>query len=221
MTWLIVERSSVKLFKPYYSKIKRLLDLLLCLAALPFVLPVGLLIALAVWLDSPGPIFFVQERIGKGGRAFRMFKFRSMDHSVDPASHAAVMQAFVAGRVEEGIELFKPFTNNQVTRVGRFLRKTSLDELPQLINILKGEMSLVGPRPNVPWEFEAYQGWHKERLEVVPGITGLAQVRGRSALHFDDIVRYDIEYIKKRSLLLDLQIFWETIVAVVRARGAH
>ena len=117
--------------------------------------------------------------------------------------------------------MFKPFDKNHVTPIGRILRKTSLDELPQLINVLKGQMSLVGPRPNVVWEVEEYKGWHKERLEVLPGITGLAQVKGRSGILFDEIVEYDIEYIENQSLMLDLKILWWTFAAVLVGKGAH
>jgi lipopolysaccharide/colanic/teichoic acid biosynthesis glycosyltransferase len=133
------------------------------------------------------------------------------------------MKAFVNGQVGDngdGKELYKPIQAAQVTRVGRILRKTSLDELPQLINVLRGEMSLVGPRPNVLWEFEEYKGWHNERLEVLPGITGLAQVQGRSGINFDSIVKYDIEYIERQSLRLDLEILWRTVVSVLLGKGA-
>jgi lipopolysaccharide/colanic/teichoic acid biosynthesis glycosyltransferase len=117
--------------------------------------------------------------------------------------------------------VYKPFTEAQVTRVGRFLRKSSLDELPQLFNILRGEMSLVGPRPNVPYEVEAYKEWHMERLSVLPGITGLAQVNGRSALDFDSISRYDIEYARRMSLGLDIKILFATMTSVLKGNGAH
>jgi len=133
------------------------------------------------------------------------------------------MQAFVNGRIdgdENGVAIYKPIQASQVTWVGRILRKTSLDELPQLINVLAGEMSLVGPRPNVLWEFEEYKGWHQERLEVLPGITGLAQVRGRSGITFDSIVKYDIEYIERQSLAMDLRILWWTVVSVLLGEGA-
>jgi undecaprenyl-phosphate galactose phosphotransferase len=223
VTWLVVERPGVRLYKPFYSTTKRVLELICCLLMVPFFVPLTLLIAIIIRLDSSGPIFFTQERIGKGGRPFKMLKFRTMHHDIDRTAHQAFMKAFVNGnpKVKDGREVFKPFEKNQVTSVGRILRKTSLDELPQLINVLRGEMSLVGPRPNVSWEVAEYQGWHKERLEVLPGITGLAQVRGRSGIIFDEIVQYDIEYIKKQSLRLDLQILWWTFVSVLFRKGAH
>jgi lipopolysaccharide/colanic/teichoic acid biosynthesis glycosyltransferase len=184
------------------------------------------MIALAIRWDSHGSVFFVQERIGKGGRRFRMIKFRTMYPNFDDSPHRQFMKAYINGKIKagassaEGDQLFKPFSPAQVTKLGRFLRKTSLDELPQLVNVLKGEMSLVGPRPNVPWEVEAYQDWHLERLEVTPGITGLAQVRGRSSLNFDDIVKADIEYVKNQSLGLDLKILWWTFLIALWGKGA-
>jgi lipopolysaccharide/colanic/teichoic acid biosynthesis glycosyltransferase len=222
MTWLVMERTSVKLYKPYYQTIKRIMEVLVCLLAGPLIVLVGVIIAILIRLDSPGPVFFVQERIGKGGRKFRMIKFRTMHNNIDKSSHQQFMKAFVNGRVKEpGSQKFKPFKPSHVTRVGRILRKTSLDELPQVINVLRGEMSFVGPRPNIPWEVDEYQGWHQERLEVLPGITGLAQVRGRSGIPFDRIVEYDIEYIEEQSLILDLQILWWTVTSVLWGTGAH
>jgi len=211
---------------PYrkYQIAKRVVDLAFCLLAMPLVLPLLVICALAIHIDSPGPVLFVQERIGKGGRRFRLYKFRTMQHNLDDSYHRAFMKAFVSGRIgenENGGALYKPFQASQVTRVGRILRKTSLDELPQLINVLRGEMSLVGPRPNVLWEFEEYKGWHNERLEVLPGITGLAQVRGRSGITFDSIVKYDIEYIERQSLALDLKILWWTLISVFLGTGAE
>ena len=147
-----------------------------------------------------------------------------MHYNIDDSSHRVFMKKYVNGQIANNNgshRVFKPFKSNQITRIGRILRKTSLDELPQVINVLKGDMSLVGPRPNVPWEVEAYHGWHIERLEVLPGITGLAQVRGRSGITFDQIVRYDIEYIEKQGLKLDLQILWWTFTSVLFGSGAE
>ena len=222
MTWLVLERPGVKLYKPYYQNVKRTLEIIMCLLFAPFLTLLFLIIAVAIRLNSPGPILFVQERIGKGGRKFKMIKFRTMYHDLDTAAHRAFMKAFVNGQVtnQEENKVFKPFKNDHITTVGRILRKTSLDELPQLINVFKGEMCLVGPRPNVPWEVEEYRAVHQERLEVLPGITGLAQVRGRSGITFDEIVQYDIEYIEKQSLKLDLQILWWTVASVLFGKGA-
>lgn len=187
----------------------------------------GATIALIIVLDSPGSAFFVQERVGKNGRLFRLYKFRTMRIDHDGRHSRAFMQAYVAGQLPDNFEDiegqdvgFKPIKRKDITRVGRFLRKTSLDELPQIINVLKGDMSLVGPRPNVPWEVEAYHDWHYERLNVLPGITGLAQVHGRSNITFDEIVHHDIDYVKNLSLKMDLYILWRTFQFVLTTEGA-
>jgi len=249
MELVIVNRPRVFPFRREYEIAKRMMDVVLCLVLLPVLLPIMFICALAIKLDSQGPVLFIQERIGKGGRPFRMYKFRTMQHKLDNSSHQAFMKAYVNGQVEgDGVEsrkngngrclsirpavsapfgnngngrVYKPITVSQVTRVGRVLRKTSLDELPQIFNVLKGEMSLVGPRPNVSWEVEEYRSWHHERLEVLPGITGLAQVRGRSAISFDSLVRCDIEYVEEQSLMLDLKILWWTLVTVFRGTAAE
>ena len=224
MELVIVHRSRVQLRRRGYRIAKRLMDLAITFLVLPLVLGIIALCTVAIILDSPGPVLFVQERVGKGGRRFKMYKFRTMQHDLDTSSHQAFMKAFVNGKLATagpGKEVYKPFSDRHVTRSGRILRKTSLDELPQLINVLKGDMSLVGPRPNVPWEVEEYRGWHKERLEVLPGITGLAQINGRSANTFDRIVRYDIDYIERQSLKLDLQILWWTALTVLGGDGAY
>lgn len=223
MELTVISRPYVLLYRTSYRIAKRMIDLGLILLSLPTVLPLMALCALAIHLDSPGPVFFVQKRVGKGGRRFRMYKFRTLYPDLDNSAHKAFMRAFVNGKIDNNgtsKTTYKPFQKSQVTRVGLILRRTSLDELPQLINVLKGEMSLVGPRPNVPWEVAEYQGWHKERLEVLPGITGLAQVRGRSGISFDSIVRHDIEYIEKQSLLMDLRVLWWTALSVILAQGA-
>lgn len=223
MELAVISRPYILPYRTSYRIAKRVLDLIIVLLALPAVLPLILLCALAIRLDSPGPVFFVQERVGKGGRRFKIYKFRTMRHDLDRSAHKEFMRAFVNGEIGKngsGKAIYKPFQQSQVTRVGHILRKTSLDELPQLINVFRGEMSMVGPRPNVPWEVEEYRGWHKERLEVLPGITGLAQVRGRSGINFDTIVEYDIEYVEKQSLKLDLQILWWTMLSVLYSQGA-
>lgn len=207
----------------FYAVAKRVIDVVLCLLALPFALVVGLLCAAAIYLESGRPVLFIQPRVGQGGRIFDMYKFRSLRLGLDDAEHRRFMRAFVRGEQlsnERGRRAHKPFTDTQVTRVGRVLRKTSLDELPQLINILKGQMSWVGPRPNVPWEVAEYHLWHHERLEVLPGLTGLAQARGRSGLTFEAIVRYDLEYVARASLALDLKIMYWTVRSIVLRDGA-
>ena len=208
-----------------YLYVKRVFDLLICLSGLPVVLFLIVIFAIAIALDSSGSPIFTQERVGKDGRRFQLFKFRTMRHDYDDPEHRIFMQAFVIGQNilsanNPGNADHKPPIKRDITRVGRVLRKTSLDELPQIFNVLKGEMSLIGPRPNVTWEVEKYQDWHYERLKVLPGITGLAQVRGRSSITFDDIVKNDIEYIQKQCLKFDLQILWWTVRSVLGGKGA-
>jgi lipopolysaccharide/colanic/teichoic acid biosynthesis glycosyltransferase len=207
-----------------YQALKRALDFTTALIALICLSPMMAFIALLIKLDSPGPAWFIQVRIGKDGRPFGMYKYRSLRRIVGDRAHQAFMAAFVRGEVAtraSGRVIYKPFDKSELTRIGSFLRRTSLDELPQLINVLKGEMSLVGPRPNVLWEVEAYKEWHKRRLTVLPGITGLAQVSGRSGLKFDTIVQYDIEYVEQQSLGLDIKILVRTLLAVFNGQGAH
>jgi exopolysaccharide biosynthesis polyprenyl glycosylphosphotransferase len=178
-------------------------------------LPLCALIALAIKLDSPGPVLFTQTRIGRNGVPFRCYKFRSM------VDGAADMQQDLGELNEATGPLFKVRNDPRRTRVGRWIRRFSLDELPQLINVMRGEMSLVGPRPNLPEEVEQYQEWHKKRLSVSPGITGMWQVSGRSDLTFDEMVLLDIYYVENWSLALDLGILVRSIPAIVRARGAY
>jgi lipopolysaccharide/colanic/teichoic acid biosynthesis glycosyltransferase len=223
MELAIVNQPRVYPRKPNYQNQKRLVDFVLCILGLPLVLPVMLLCAAAILIDSGRPVFFIQKRIGKGGRPIDVYKFRTLHANLDDREGRALMKAYVRGEVGEtksGKETFKPVTDQQIIRVGRFLRRTSLDELPQLINVLKGEMSIVGPRPNVTWEVEEYRPWHFERLEVLPGLTGLAQISGRSCINFNSLVRFDIHYIENQSLALDLQIIWETMRSVVLRKGA-
>jgi lipopolysaccharide/colanic/teichoic acid biosynthesis glycosyltransferase len=228
----------------YRDYVKRGIDIVLALVALVLLWPALLLVAVVIRLDSPGPALFVQKRVGKDGRPFNIYKFRTMSHALDDTAHRKFMQAFVRGDTAELASflngrrnvsgrlitsaggnrpgtVYKPFAESQVTRMGRILRKTSLDELPQLLNVLKGEMSLIGPRPNVPWEVEAYKTWHKDRLTVLPGITGLAQIKGRSAIDFDTIAQYDIRYARCISLGLDLRIAIKTLSSVISGNGAY
>jgi lipopolysaccharide/colanic/teichoic acid biosynthesis glycosyltransferase len=207
-----------------YMVAKRLMDLGLCLLAMPIFLPLMAVIWLLVRLDSPGPAIFVQERVGLRGRRIRLYKFRTMHQHFDRSAHEAFQRSFVSGRLadsERDGRDHKPFDRARVTTVGHILRTTSLDELPQLFNVMRGDMSLVGPRPNLTWEVEEYQPWHLRRLEVLPGITGLAQVNGRSSLSFDKIVEYDIQYIEQRGIRLDLKILWWTLPVVISRDGAR
>ena len=194
---------------------KRLFDLVLIVLALPVVLPVLALLALAVKLGSRGPVFFVQTRVGRDGRTFRMVKFRTMFPDAEARRAALVAQSERAGLC------FKQRNDPRVTRVGRFLRRSSLDELPQLWNVLKGEMSLVGPRPALPEEVAQYSPHALKRLKGLPGLTGLWQVSGRADLGFDEMVALDIRYLRHAGLVTDLALLWRTFGAVALARGAY
>jgi len=224
MDFMIIKKPRVIPNQVLYQKTKRALDLAVCILALPIALPIMAICAIAIYFDSADPIIFVQERIGKGGRLFRMYKFRTIKNDFDKENSQAYMKAYVRGTLEgdeDGSETYKPIKVDFITKVGRILRKTSLDELPQIFNVLKGEMSIVGPRPNVLWEVEEYRQWHHERFEVLPGMTGLAQVRGRSCIDFKSLVRYDIEYIENQSLALDIKILWWTFISILKAKGAE
>lgn len=210
----LIRGNRVLLFRQDYQITKRLFDIAVSLIAMPFFLLLMGLIALAIYVDNPGPIFFVQQRTGKGGRRFGMYKFRTM------VKNAEEMKAQLAHLNEHTWPDFKITNDPRITRVGGFLRKTSLDELPQIINVLKGEMSLVGPRPT-SFAASTYSLWHTERLEVLPGITGLWQVSGRKELDFDDRLRLDIEYIHRQSFWFDLWIILMTFVSVVTRKGAE
>jgi lipopolysaccharide/colanic/teichoic acid biosynthesis glycosyltransferase len=198
-----------------YKIAKRFMDIFLIVATIPVWLPLTGIIALLVYLTSPGaPVIFTQLRTGKGGRRFYMYKFRTM------VPEAEQLKAKYAYLNELQWPDFKITHDPRITRIGKFLRKTSLDELPQVFNVLKGEMSLVGPRPT-SFGPETYQLWHTHRLDVLPGITGLWQVFGRAELEFDDRLRLDIAYIERASLRLDFYILLITIIAVFQQRGAH
>ena len=190
--------------------------------------PLFLLIALAIKASSKGPVLFRQQRVGQHGRQFTFLKFRSMHANNDSGVHKEHALKLIAGEWEgdrltgksEGV--YKLTNDARVTRVGKLLRKTSLDELPQLLNVLKGEMSLVGPRPPIPYELAAYQTWHRRRVvEVKPGITGLWQVTGRSRVKFDDMVRLDLRYAASWSPWLDAKILLLTPLAVIKGTGAY
>ncbi|HEX2998025.1 MAG TPA: sugar transferase [Anaerolineales bacterium] len=200
--------------KAYFLS-KRIMDLFLVIVTLPFWLPLNGIIALVIRLTSPGaPVVFRQLRTGKGGRRFYMYKFRTM------VPNAEELKAKYAHLNELQWPDFKITNDPRITRVGKFLRKTSLDEIPQLLNVLKGEMSLVGPRPT-SFGPETYKLWHTSRLDVMPGLTGLWQIIGRAQLEFDDRLRLDIAYIERASLWLDINILFRTVMAVFQSRGAH
>ena len=202
---------------------RRAMDVTIALTALVVFAPVMLVAALAIKLTSPGPVIFRQERVGLGGRIFTFFKFRSMYVNNDDTVHKEFMANFIKSNHQEGkpeTGVFKIVNDCRITPVGRLLRKTSIDELPQLLNVLLGDMSLVGPRPPVPYEVNAYDIWHRRRvMEIKPGITGFWQVYGRSSTSFENMVRMDINYIKSRTLLFDLTLLLKTPFALVK--GAY
>ena len=200
---------------PFQRTVKRAFDLVVGSLLLLFSLPLMGFIALAIKLDSPGPVLFRQQRVGEGGRLFEMLKFRSM------VADAEARQDEVITYTADGQVIHKQQDDPRITPVGRILRRTSLDELPQLVNVLKGEMSLVGPRPEMPWLVERYEPWQRKRFEVPQGITGWWQVNGRSDKPMHLHTEEDLYYIKHYSLLLDVQILWKTLWAVLRRKGAY
>ena len=198
-----------------YQVTKRVMDVFLVIISLPVWLPLFGIVALIIRINSPGaPVVFTQLRTGKGGRRFHMYEFRTM------VRDAEELKAKYAHLNELQWPDFKITNDPRITRLGKFLRKTSLDEIPQILNVLKGEMSLVGPRPT-SFGAETYKLWHTYRLDVMPGITGLWQIIGRAKLEFDDRLRLDIAYIERASLLLDLYILFMTVFAVFQQRGAR
>jgi lipopolysaccharide/colanic/teichoic acid biosynthesis glycosyltransferase len=198
----------------FYARVKRGFDIAACILAAPLVLPIIFLCALAVRLSSPGPILFRQKRAGQGGRTIEMLKFRSM--VADAEEQKASLKAS-KGMTGPDFKLEK---DPRITWIGALMRKTSLDELPQLWNVFRGDMSLVGPRPT-SFGVDTYQAWHAERLEVKPGLTGLWQIKARGDLDFDYRVRLDITYVRQQSFMLDLWILVWTIPCVVAQKGAY
>jgi lipopolysaccharide/colanic/teichoic acid biosynthesis glycosyltransferase len=207
--------------------IKRMIDVLGSLTLLVLLSPVFFVIAAAIKLSSQGPVLFRQQRIGEHGTPFTFLKFRSMYVNNDASQHKEYVRQLIAGQAAKqpangtGEGVFKLTNDPRITPVGNFLRRTSLDELPQFLNVLSGDMSLVGPRPPVPYEVDAYATWHRRRLlEAKPGITGLWQVQGRSRVGFDDMVRLDLRYARNCSPWLDLKILVQTPKAVIAGNGA-
>ena len=224
--------------KRLYFACKRGLDVATCLLSLILAFPLLLLMAFLIKIDSPGPVLFGQERVGlrklhSNGRVswalctFMMYKFRTMRHDCSPSLHQSHMKTLIEGRASEAGSLgtnghptnHKLSNDPRVTRVGRVLRRTCLDELPQLLNVLKGEMSLVGPRPGIPYEVAEYEPRHRRRLGTIPGCVGLWQVSGWNTLDFEEMVQLDVRYIEQQSLWLDAKILLKTVSAVLSGKG--
>ena len=222
-----------------YYITKRMIDILISSLLLVLLTPLMILVAIMIFVYSPGPVFFVQERVGakqqRDGRrsfwkkvTFRCYKFRTMKINADPAIHQAYVKALIANDREkmdalqgEVTETRKLIHDPRIIRPGVLLRKWSLDELPQLWNVLRGDMSLVGPRPAIPYEVKMYKPWHLERLQAQPGITGLQQVRARCTTDFDEQVHLDIQYVENQSIWLDFKLMLQTPLAIVSTKGAH
>ena len=224
---------SINIFHPIqkesiYLFFKRIMDIIGSVAGLLVFLPVMLVIAFAIKLTSKGPILFKQKRVGLNGKEFEFLKFRSMAADNDDSIHQEYVRKLIEGKEEEineGSEnnpVFKISNDPRITAIGEIIRATSLDELPQFLNALKGDMSLVGPRPPIPYELESYQSWHLRRvLEVKPGITGLWQVYGRSKTTFDEMVRMDLQYVSHRNLWLDIKLLFKTLTVIFNSDGAY
>jgi lipopolysaccharide/colanic/teichoic acid biosynthesis glycosyltransferase len=210
-------------FNRRYLRTKRILDVLFTLLILPFLCLVIAAVAVLIRVDSDGPIFFRQKRIGQDGVEFDMLKFRSMHVNNDDSTHREAVKQYMNGNAlndqKASATLYKLVDDPRVTRVGRFIRKTSLDEVPQFINVLRGEMSLVGPRPPLPYEVELYNGRDQLRLRGKPGLTGTWQVYGRSRVPFQGMVEMDIAYLQQQSILQDIKLIALTLPVMVMGRG--
>ena len=218
----------IRLFREPLSSgariLKRTFDLVVSALAIVLLFPLWLFIALLIKLDSKGPVFYTQERVGMDGRLFLLYKFRTMTAGADPELHREYQRAFIAGRAEanlgnENKPTYKLLADPRITRIGKLLRRTSLDEVPQLLNVLMSDMSIVGPRPPIAYEVEAYALWHRKRLDMKPGLTGLWQVSGRNRLPFEEMVRLDLFYIENWSLLLDVKIILRTVFVMLGREG--
>ena len=218
----------IRLFREPLSNSARLLkrtsDILIASAALLVAAPLWILVALLIKLGSRGTVLYAQERVGMDGRMFLCYKFRTMHVGADSKKHREYQKQFIAGNAEANLgdgdrPIYKFQSDSRVTQVGRWLRRASLDEVPQLFNVLRGDMSVVGPRPPIPYEVEHYELWHRKRLDMKPGLTGLWQVSGRNRLPFEEMVKLDLYYIENWSLLLDLKIIMRTVLVIVRGDG--
>ncbi len=207
--------------------LKRFIDIIVSSLVIVIGFPFFLSISLLIKLTSKGPVFFTQERVGENGELFNFHKFRTMRAGIDDTLHREFTRDFIQGRMRQSTldgkdsSIYKLKNDPRITSVGNFLRRTSLDELPQFINILKGEMTLVGPRPPLQYEYDCYEEWHKLRLSVKPGLTGLWQVNGRSSVPFHEMVKLDLYYIGNWSLLLDFKIVIRTVPVMFAGTGGY
>lgn len=222
-----------------YYIMKEFIEGLMSTLILILLSPLMLILAIIIKLDSPGPIFFMQTRVGSQRRQtkdglrwerkdFTFYKFRTMVHNADISIHKAYVQALIENNEtrmdeiqQEKTSVRKLINDPRITRVGKYLRKFSLDELPQFFNVLRGDMSIVGPRPAIPYEVDVYKPWQLGRLQAKPGMTGLQQVKARCITSFDDQVKYDLDYIQKQSLILDSKIIIQTPLVIIKTKGAH
>lgn len=201
--------------KMVYYFFKRIMDVICSLSGLMFLMPIFCIVGILIKLESKGPIFFSQERVGKNGEGFKMYKFRSM------VINAEELKEKLHGKNEMSGPMFKMKNDPRVTRIGKFIRKTSIDELPQLFNVLKGEMSLVGPRPSLPKEVVKFDDWMMERLDVKPGLTCYWQVCGRNDIDFEDWMQLDIRYVQQQSLLIDIKLVIKTFSVLIGDKHAR
>ena len=199
----------------FYIFLKRLIDLFGSVIGLIVLSPIILVVSLLIKFESKGPIIFSQDRIGKDGKVFKMYKFRSMVVNAEELKEKLKDQNEMSG------PMFKMKEDPRVTKIGKFIRKTSIDELPQLINIVKGDMSLVGPRPSLPKEVEQFEDWMMERLEVKPGLTCYWQVSGRNNIDFEDWMKLDIKYVRERNLIIDIKLIFKTVFVLFGDENAR
>lgn len=217
----IDELNEAQLSNLKYQRVKRVLDVSLAIFFLVLFGPLLILIALGIKLHSPGPVLYRQKRVGKNGVQYDMLKFRSMRVNNDQDIHKNHVQSLIKNNTSPkdlGSDSLKLAADPRITGLGKLLRKYGLDELPQFINVLRGEMSIVGPRPPLPYEYEIYSNWHKQRLKVLPGITGLWQVSAHNTVPFDEMVKIDLSYIKNMNLWMDLRIMVYTPIEMMRAK---
>ncbi len=209
-----------------YRTWKGILDRLSAAVMLVLLSPLLVLIAVAIRIDSPGRAIFRQERVGKDGRRFRIYKFRTMYVNNDDSRYKEYVKSYVTGDVpytvdQDGKAVYKIIDDARVTRFGAWLRQTNLDELPQILNVLRGEMSFVGPRPDVPFAVDVYSDWHRKRLLAKPGITGLWQTQRRAGVSFNEMVRLDGDYVERQALCMDAKILLKTVGTIVRRDGSY